>query len=566
MASTKSISSISSISSIVDRNLRAQKRTRRELNADEIKTLHKRKINKISTTIKSERFVRSKSKLSKIFLMPEAVICQMFAFLTVKEHCALSLSSEKLSRLSLLNASSPYRVTIPTTKQLRESKKFLELIGAPSSLFDDYLTDTIAVKMITQRLLRFRPHNLSLQMHPVIEWDKLGAMTQLRELSVQSDTHAPVCLQVSSSEWKWLSHLTNLIKLTLPDTARPSIRYLPSSLTEVTLLDDDRHQEATKDFGDSMIIRSLFTAAHLASLQVVKSACGVIISPYQDQDQDQYRVQISQSFQSLSQSFPALRRLEYGLLGVDSVGELKFLLTFPQLQDLSVSCNYDQVCDWAILAGIPSLRKLRLTEKEGYHHYNNLIPVNIFDSIRQISQLTHLDLNFESDLKLYNPTIFENTTAALKHLATPVAQVSELVPNIPLPNLQTLILGNGFTMTDARFLSVFSSLTAIQLPVTVEHFPEIPNLHTLNVFVGSRISGTGKYKDQLRHVNILWPTTDHNLFDDQIAVIILMLCQMEKLVTLGLSACAREKYLGREDFKKFRQKCSEVLIIDYLTE
>ena len=534
--STRTSSSVSRTTQVAERNLRAQKRTRRELSVDEALALHRRKMDKIGEKIKAARFAlltgstMPKSKQPKLFVIPEAVICQIFSFLTVMEHCALTLTSKKLSKISLLRKAAPYRVTLPTTAEIftvDRDGKFQELRD-----ISDWNSDNIIVN-IAKRLLRFRSPTLSFRIHPEVEWEKMSTMTQLCELTLQSDTNANPGFFCSPKSWEWLANLTNLVKLAIPDGSIDCVPYFPASLTEVTLIDDDKFYEQSCETGEPILIETLFRAIHLRSLQVVKSNCGVMIP--RDPTQEESRI--------LTESFPALRRLEYGNLAYPN-NSLRALLPFAQLEDLKVACSCFEDSDWSILAGIASLRRLRIFIKKQAR-----MRPTIFEKIRQVPQLTHLEI----DIQTIKPNTMlvisgDEITDALKCLAMPVETQKSV-----LPNLQTLILGTSFGVKDAKFLDIFSSLTAIQLPVTVEKFPKLPKLCTLNLSDSRGFRALTAYEKQLQHVNLLLPNNDEVL-------VICHLLKMEKLETLGLSACAREKFQSREDFKSFRQKRPEVLV------
>lgn len=552
--STRTGSSVSRTNQVAERNLRAQKRTRRELSVDEVLALHKRKMNKISETIKAARFLAStmpkskQPKQSRLFVVPEAVICQIFSFLTVMEHCALTLTSEKLSKLSLSLQAAPYRVTLPTTAEIATAGtdgKFQELRDICNCNYNCNIDWVIA--NIAKRLLRFRAPCLSFRIHQEVQWEQMSAMTQLRELTLQSDTDANPTFFCSSKSWEWLANLTNLVKLAIPDGSIDCVPYFPSSLTEITLIDDDKFDEQSYKTGQPILIETLFRAVHLRSLQVVKSDCGVMI----------LRDPTQEEFQILTESFPALRRLEYGNLVYPGVS-LRALLPFAQLEDLKVACSCFEDYDWSILAGIASLRRLRIFIRK-----QSRIRPTIFEKIRQVPQLTHLEIDVKTSKSKSNEPLAisdEEITDALKCLAMP------LVATVVMPNLQTLILGTSFGVKNAKFLDVFSSLTAIQLPVTVEEFPKLPKLCTLNLSDSRGFRALTAYSNQLQHVNLLLSNNDNDnhLYDEM--SIIFRLREMEKLETLGLSTYAREKYRSREDFKRFRHKRSEVLIHDYVVD
>lgn len=440
-----------------ERDARAQKRRRvRRLQ----QTLSSAKKSKKQKEQKQED--KESNQLDKLnsCLLSEAadgVLCQVFAFLNVRDHWKLSRTSSRMEKVSHLLQASPPTITIPKI--------------------------TIKTSAIVERLMNFRPLQLRIQsaLDTKIKWEKIAEMTSLRELSFDSINE----YSSSTPNMQLLSKLTRLVKLKMPANSYNSFIPFPSSLTHFSLT------QVTNSIGFGTFDSApLFLSGHLAALEVLELPTHAY-----------YGIQILK----IGQVFPALRELSFGFLNVRLAQVVDFseLKSCENLESLSLGVDSNEsICQWETLSMVSSLRKLTIA----LYVDNSLSP--LFNGLAQVEQLTYLKLvphQCPFGINISDPLRELVAPTALRVLPTTDVTAFGAVASAILPRLKTLLISTEFeyekTETScASLLSIFSSLTELELPNDARDYPDIsclPHLRKLHV---SDIAVLNYYRDQVSEV------------------------------------------------------------------
>lgn len=409
----------------------------------------------------------------------DAVVCQIFAFLNVRDHWKLSQMSIRMETVSRLPKATPVEVEI--TRNL-----------------DD--------KVVT-KLVKFRPTRLTLHSHTSTLWMKEEKMPQLRELTfckvyfdldnVRKEGHDNI---------QWFAELVNLTKLKILGA---DFTFLPLHLHDSLLhlhLSGD-HNGGFTHFHETGFLR--FTNAengNFRNLQTLKLP------------NNQY---YGKEMLALGTKFPLLREFSIGYFVVQDRGHIDLLelASFKNLESLTIGLDYEEtIIKWESLAKglaneFTALRRLNIRI---YQQYQRISSATAFDGLAQVRQLTHL--KFIS----HNPSTVINISAGLNGLVTQVVDNGnnnnsniDNVDNDDPANINTadpsvaskqstafqptsLLMDGIFRIVDTSHLSCFAALTEFQTTHDTELFPRLPLLHTLHTVIGDE--KMRHYENQIRCV------------------------------------------------------------------
>lgn len=385
---------------------------------------------------------RSKCLLEKTI---EAVQCQIFSFLTAREHWNLSMGSHKLKIISRSLQASPAKIDLLLNM---DPKIVLHLLG-------------------------FRPASLTLPFAAAetTKPPQLSILNQLRELTF-TNAGDLVFQERRYHNIGWVSRLADLTKLTklkipygyLEDF---HLTRFPSSLTHLHIpgISKDSFCNISR-----FILFQLSDSSNLSRLQVLKLPRNLY-----------YSIEIL----DIASKLPLLRELGIGYFEqTKNMGRTSFapLQACEHLESLTVGvdCN-ETITQWETLAQLSSLRRLTIII---FHNW--ALPSTVFTGLDKVNQLTHLQL------VRYSDNFTTNISAATLELTDSTNSSGSI-----LPKLTTLIIDDGFELSDADSLSIFTSLTELQLPISTIIFPSLPKLHTLHTTTGRVLR---HYADQLHTV------------------------------------------------------------------
>lgn len=442
-------------------------------------------------------------QLTRCFLAEtsDAVLCQIFAFLNVREHWKLSRGSNKMEKVSLLPQASPVLVDI-------------------LSFTSDSNIDTGSNQV--QRLLNFRPTKLLIPMEEEMLQTSVAKMTNLRELTVGSRESCGTIFDTDTdtSNMVWMKRLTRLCKLRMPEKCLNLLNelFLPDSLTELDLFNDGYCRHLNIDVA--------FRQIHLRSLQVLK-----LPNSY-------YPLRILK----VGEIFPQLRELRFGYLNVRNKTPVSFdeLKSCANLEALSIGIDSnDSISRWETLAPLASLRRLTICI------YNDYGGLNMFAGLSQLTQLTHLKLVshphrpsiviFDALNQLTSPSPSTSTilipSSTLVQSAITNTSYANLDVEPILPRLTTFSLSNEIILGDSSCLSAFSALTDLELPDRCTVFLHLHHLHTLRVSK-NQAHLLHFYKDQV--VTVVYKDFDSTVVVDDVRSIRDSLLKMTKLATLKI--------------------------------
>lgn len=395
----------------------------------------------------------------------EAILYQIFSLLTAREHWNLSTTSHKLKLISNHSQASPTQIDIlPVTEP-----------------------------QVVKHLLKLRPLRLSIfsNVH-----GELSKMKQVHELTLTRNNEFPI------TDLEWVSQLTSLTKLKLPDAHFNALPLLPASLTHL-------HVSGITVTGFPYIggmLSRLRDFHKLPALQVLKLPKNRF-----------YNLDIL----DIGIVFPQLRELRFGYLGLGQVRlpSLTALQSCAHLESLSIGVDSDEnIPQWDTLAPITSLRRLTVALFP-----RSATPSDLFAGLNKVTQLTYLKLVPHLSYRQIDlsPVLLGLTSSAQETIMD--------VPAPILPNLTSLLIDEFFQLPNAKCLSAFTSLTELQLPTSTSSFPDIrqlPFLRTLHTVGGFAIQ---HYKDQVEEL-----VYNHFTILDDDASIMQTLPTMSKLKTLKL--------------------------------
>lgn len=414
----------------------------------------------------------------------DAVLCQIFAFLNVKDHWKLSRGSHRMDKISLLPQATPQKIDL---------RLKMDSNGNINGKLE---------KQNMERLMKFRPTQLLIPVDGSIKWNNIGQMTSLRELTLGDNSSYSVTLNLRNVQW--LSELTRLTKLKMPsDTCNAANLALPSSLIELHLFGT-----SYPTFAGVFNSKPLLSMTNLSNLQVLKLP------------NDQY---IPLSTIQLGQVFPALRELSLGYLNLPGRARtsLEDLKSCVNLQHLTIGIDSrEMICQWESLKFVPSLISLTvllyLTEPHP-DAFRGLC------QIPQLEQLKFVPYRRKTKNNIY-PALFDLISTERNNSATD----SQM-----MPSLTALSVAPEFILDSGFFLSALSTLKVLELTPISNSYPTLPHLYTLHVSQ-TNISALKFYKDQVTQVYYNDPLTLKD-FDDKSGNILLNhLLAMSKLTTLKL--------------------------------
>lgn len=453
---------------------------------------------------------QQQSKLSKrqphwINKVAEGTLCSIFTFLDVYAHHNLSSSCVKMQKISIRPQASPTQIDIPN---LMHSTSF---ISNPREIR----------KKIVNRMMSFRPLRLIVPSAicvagEFIELKEIAEMTSLRELIVCEDLSATYRLEPNV---EWISKLTRLTKLTIPEESLLTTTPLPSSLTQLELLKSSYRGFSYCSSKSTARLKS----PHLQALQELR----VLKLP-----NDNY---CGEEILSIGKILPHLRELSLGYLYVRNgiPSSLTELESCKHLETLSLGVDSNEsIGRWETLSAIPSLRRLTISV---YQVHN---PPNLFEGLSKVTQLTHLALvpyhgRKGIDISSAISNLFATNTPAVISTETSAA-------------LTTLLISNYLVVSDVTSLSAFSTLEELQLPSTststkstlsdLSGLLRFPRLHTLHVTKNQTDLHhlLSHYKDQLV---TLFYKDPMGTIDGATSEMLGTLLQMKKLRTLKLRSC-----------------------------
>lgn len=466
----------------------------------------------------------------------DAVLCQIFAFLNVREHWKFSRTSSRVSRVSCLPQASPQQVDVSNEMRVAE------YLWAGCASYGDISTSS----RILKRLINFRPLRLTVRLGSQAGSMEILQMTQLRELTfskrLQYDSYSFNPLITSH-----LSQLTQLKKLKIFAADFHFVTSLPSSLNQIDLLTDTA----------SGFLH--FESAHLLGFTNLQ-ALEILHLPMNRY----YGAGISE----VGARFPSLKELSLGFIPQPTQpnGIFQSLEFCASLTSLSLCVDSGEfIFPWQTLSAITSLRKLSI------YLFHRTLPATLFDGLAKIEQLTYLKIaaygtiirNPSTDISdaIHNltagtatctvsATIDTDDANAVMELNHPIdtgadtgAEVSAAISI--LPNLNTLLISDKLYLNNASCLSSFGALTELGLPSSANYiyenwdsrvgsyFPKLPHLRTLHV-AQSDTNGNGNvldnYKNQVTEV-VLLPLSGYVASAN---VLTEALTKMDKLASLKL--------------------------------
>lgn len=427
------------------------------------------------------KLLQSKYGKSRLEKTADAVVCQIFAFLDVREHLCLSRSSRKIEAVSRLPKSMLVQVRIPT--------------GLSSKVLN--------------RLVRFRPTRLELSPTLRSEWMAKEKMPQLQELTFGERKYYGK--QRDDRIREWFSHLVHLTKLKVAQnyvTRLPLL--LPESLLHLCIFGCSNEKFVL--FNSDNLLRC--TAPNLQTLKLPKK---------QYYDKGIFKLFVK---------FPLLRELTIGYVSGRNKEHVDFsdLRCCKNLGSLTIGFDpTETILHWESLTqGLANefmaLRRLTIC----LYYRDVMLPRTAFDGLAQVSQLTHLklvpySLNQPIDIQL-----------AINELVTELTTSSTI--------LTSLLLDYNLSFLDASCLARLTTLTELQLTHDTHQFPTLPLLHTLHTanckdanFAAHQMK---HYKDQIRHLVLKDFTNSSN---DEICATMSALLTMPHLTTLQLQLCPRSK-------------------------
>lgn len=435
----------------------------------------------------------------KIIKAAEGVLCSIFTFLNVSEHCNLSRSCTKMEKISTWKQASPTQIDL---EMMRRSPIVL-------------LPVEVRNKIIT-RLMAFRPSQLIVPSHFYFDHQeeapsKIKQMTSLRELTLRNNSSDSQDRPTVNIEW--ISNLTRLTKLTIPERSLLATTPLPASLTHLELL-------KTSNSGFSRFNSAhLLASPHLSTLPALQ----VLKLPNHYCELEVLKIGLV---------CPLLRELALGYFNVRDHVHVNFnnLHSCKYLEALTVGVDSNEVViRWESLAAIPLLRRLTVSV------FQPINPTNLFVGLSRVHQLTNLRLtphpnrtgiDISSAIhELINPTLLP--VVPLLSLA-PITDSTE-----SLPNLTSLLIFNEIILRNSESLRKFTTLKELMLPERHHYhyfLPELPRLHTLHV-TKKQVDILEHYQDQL--TTIVYKDAQ-GCVDRDTEKILTALLKMPKLVTLKL--------------------------------
>lgn len=222
-----------------DRDLRARLRQRQK------RKLQRQQRGQLRDALKKQEAKAQEMSQSRCLLkqVADAIVCQIFAFLNVREHWKLSRTSHKIDIVSQLWQASPTQIDISDENNYYNLPRTTE-------------------QKIVKRLLRFRPFHLTIPINISSEWLKMENMEHLRELSLGGLVYGNYDYH-SDFDLKWPSELIRLEKLKVAEKNYYRLPLLPSSLTH---LDLSENNSGFKTFN----LEKLLSSANLTALRVLK--------------------------------------------------------------------------------------------------------------------------------------------------------------------------------------------------------------------------------------------------------------------------------------------------------
>lgn len=421
----------------------------------------------------------------------EGVLCTIFSFLNVREHFNLARTCVKMEKISVQWQASPVAID-------------LELMQTSAAAL---LSKEVQAKII-RHLMAFRPLKLVVPFHLNSELQKeqsdIKRMTSLRELTLQSNPIGAPNQIVPGIEW--LSHLTRLTKLTIPDRNLLLTTPLPTSLTHLEFL------EVTGEGFTYFDSTPLFSSTHLQSLCAVQTIQVLKLPNYYCQ----------LIMLDIGRVLPQLRELSLGYFNVRGRTRINFsgLQTCQHLETLTVGFDStESICEWESLAVVASLRRLTISI------YQSKNPPNLFAGLSQVTQLTHLQL-------VPHPGhIRVDISFSLDDLTTTKSDSSTIERGIErgLIRLSSLLISTELVSSNLSHLSALSTLQELMIPSDCG-FVQLPRLRILHVAKGKTGIIAG-YEDQL--TTIVYKDAQGYL-DKEITNLLDLLLKMKKLTTLKL--------------------------------
>lgn len=475
--------------------------------------------------VEAEAITQVKVKSSLLEKAADAILCQVFAFLNAREHWKLSRCSNHVNRVSSLPQASPQQLDVSKEMQRVES---------------DYSSNPSHLKNL-QRLLTFRPLQLTVLLNSQIKSMEVAQMTQLRELFL---TNTISCSFANRPNMEWLSQLTQLTNLKITVDDFYNVTRLPSSITQLDLLKDSIPYAL---YPSEFILK--FT--NLQALQILNLPANLC-----------YQAAIFR----VGRVFPLLRELSLGfMLSTTKPIEIdEILQSCTNLQSLSISVDSGEfIFPWESLTQMPTFSRLAISL------FKRILPQNLFDGLAKVTQLTHLKLAVYGKRQITKSLDISNVVG---RLSCPAVSVDKMIAtddanaimalNYPvtespevLPQLTSLSISYNSLLKDASCLSSFASLTELELPSNNDsntnddgharngsRFPKLPRLRTFHITEVSdnQISALEHYKDQLSEVVLRDPS--FSCVDSAFALLP-ALRKMTKLTSLKLHPrCAIQEY------------------------
>lgn len=445
-----------------DERARKRQRTRKQLERD---NLRKEKEEAEAAQQQLKDFELWKSMRSRSINLQcalekaaDAVVCQIFAFLTAREHWNLSRTSCRIEAVSRLPKASP--ITIEITAEMD--------------------------RKVIERLVKFRPTYLTLTPDTDNSWMETEKMPQLRELTFDEEYFQSG--ERDDRNTQWISELTSLTKLKISDHYFIKLRPLLSdSLLHLHLF--GYSDEGFCQFDSTEFLR----CATLFNLQTLKLP------------RNRY---YGKEMLKLGTKFPLLREFSFGHLngGNREHFDLMELASAINLESLTMGVDCDETtCHWESLAAFGALRRLTICIYQRTLP-GQTIPGTLFDGLAKVGQLTHLKLVPDgrgNSIDISNAVgglAIELTTSDTDN-STKDAQKDTSTTSFP-PRLTSLLIDDNFRCLSASCLSSLTTLTELQLPRDTHYFPHLScfpllrTLHTKSVEVG-RDNTMERYKEQI---------------------------------------------------------------------
>lgn len=443
---------------------------------------------------------RSKSLLEKTI---EAVVCQIFSLLTAPEHWKLSSTSHKLKNISRSIQASPRQVEIPLGTDPKVDDHLLQLQPQTLTLHFDKTSSIISIRSIESTKMS------EAKAEKIARMIKMPSMGRLRELTFVDDDRYFEDPCPLNMEWcSQLTNSTNLVKMSIPDgylatlLSLQLLQYLPSSLTHLHV---PGNNTSVFSYISNGILSRLFDSPNLSALQVLKLPRNRF-----------YLKEILNIGTALLQ----LREFGFGYVGGHNqrAVSLSPLQSAINLESLTIGVDTDEtIPQWDTLAPLSSLRRLTVIL---FHHLT--LPSTLFDGLSKVRQLTSLKLIPHS------PHLRTDISAAIFEL-TRSGTIYNDQEVIVLPQLTTLLIDRNFHLSSAACLSVFTSLTELELPFSTRVFPNVGRLPLLRTLHTISWSILNHYKDQLH--TLIYKCVSLN---SETSSILRILSTMKHLCTLKL--------------------------------